>query len=72
MSELAGYELEHWQPHDLRRTLEINLATLDIPQNIIARLVSHSFGIIVMHSTYNKWTYRAEKEAALQEWGDHF
>ena len=71
MNELAGYELEQWQPHDLRRTLETNLAKLQTPQNIIDRIVNHRSGVTVVQRTYNQYDYRAEKEAALQKWADH-
>ena len=71
MNELAGYELEQWQPHDLRRTLETNLAKLQTPQNIIDRIVNHRSGVTVVQRTYNMYHYRAEKEAALQKWADH-
>ena len=69
---MAGYKLEQWQPHDLRQTLETNLAKLQTPQNIINRTVNHKSGAITkMNRTYNQWEYREEKEAALQRWADH-
>ena len=72
MNELAGYELEHWQPHDLRRTMETNLAKLKTSQSLIDRIVNHKTGAITkMNRTYNQWEYREEKTMALQKWADY-
>ena len=70
MNELAGRELKHFSPHDLRRTCETGLAMLGTPQPIIDRITNHISGR-GMARVYNMHDYRAEKTAALQKWADH-
>ena len=70
MNELAGRELEHFTPHDLRRTCETGLAMLGTPQPIIDRITNHITGR-GMARVYNMYDYRNEKAAALQKWADH-
>ena len=70
MNELAGRELKHFTPHDLRRTCETGLAMLGTPQPIIDRITNHITGR-GMARVYNMHSYRVEKAAALQKWADH-
>lgn len=70
MNELAGRDLPHFTPHDLRRTCETGLAMLGTPQSIIDRITNHITGR-GMARVYNMYDYRGEKEAALQKWADH-
>lgn len=70
MNELAGRELKHFSPHDLRRTCETGLAMLGTPQPIIDRITNHITGR-GMARVYNLHDYRAEKTTALQKWADH-
>ena len=70
MNELAGRELKHFTPHDLRRTCETGLAMLGTPQPIIDRITNHITGR-GMARVYNMHDYRAEKTAALRQWADH-
>jgi integrase len=70
MNELAGWDLEHFTPHDLRRTCETGLAMLGTPQPIIDRITNHVTGR-GMSRVYNMYDYRDEKLAAIQKWADH-
>lgn len=70
MNELAGRELKHFTPHDLRRTCETGMAMLGTPQPIIDRITNHITGR-GMARVYNMHDYRVEKAAALQNWADH-
>ena len=70
MNELAGRELEHFTPHDLRRTCETGLAMLGTPQPVIDRITNHITGR-GMARVYNMYDYRNEKAEALQKWADH-
>ena len=67
MNELADRELEHFTPHDLRRTCETGLAMLGTPQPIIDRITNHITGR-GMARVYNMYDYRNEKAEALQKW----
>ena len=69
MNELSGRELEHFTPHDLRRTCETGLAMLGTPQPVIDRITNHITGR-GMARVYNMYDYRDEKAAALQKWAD--
>ena len=69
MNELAGRELEHFTPHDLRRTCETGLAMLGTPQPVIDRITNHITGR-GMARVYNMYDYRNEKAEALQKWAD--
>ena len=70
MNEQAGRDLDHFTPHDLRRTCETGLAMLGTPQPIIDRITNH-VNALGMARTYNMYDYRSEKAAALQKWADH-
>lgn len=70
MNELAGRELKHFTPHDLRRTCETGLAMLGTPQPLIDRITNHITGR-GMARVYNMHDYRTEKTQALQKWADH-
>ncbi len=70
MNALAGTNLPHFTPHDLRRTCETGLAMLGTPQSIIDRVINHVTGQ-GMTRIYNMYDYRSEREAALQKWADH-
>jgi integrase len=69
MNELAGRELKHFTPHDLRRTCETGLAMLGTPQPVIDRITNHITGR-GMARVYNMYDYRNEKAEALQKWAD--
>ena len=68
--ELAGRKLEHFTPHDLRRTCETGLAILGTPQPIIDRVINPVTGRGTAR-VYNMYDYRHEKAAAPQKCADH-
>jgi integrase len=70
MNELAGSKIDHFTPHDLRRTCETGLAMLGTPQPVIDRITNHITGR-GMARVYNLHDYRPEKAAALQKWANH-
>ena len=70
MNELAGRELKHFTPHDLRRTCETGLAMLGTPQPIIDRITNHVTGR-GMARVYNMHDYRAERIEAMNKWAQY-
>jgi len=59
-------ELEHFTPHDLRRTFSTGLAKLGFHDEIIDAVTGHKKqGIIKI---YNRHKYDVEKQQALQAW----
>lgn len=62
-------ELEHFTPHDFRRTCETRLARLGYNQEVRDAVLGHAKA--GLQRTYNKHDYLAEKRAALAAYGDH-
>jgi integrase len=62
-------ELEtHWQPHDLRRTLETNLiGKLKVDYHIAKKVTGHIDQTVSKH--YDQHDYVDEKRDALEAWG---
>lgn len=60
--------VEHFVPHDLRRTVLTNLAKMKVPYEVRERIVNHSLG--KLEDTYNRHDYDEEKAAALIRWAD--
>ncbi len=62
-------ELEHWSPHDLRRTVRTGLARLGCPNDVGEAILGHSKKGI--EGTYNLHTYDKECKKWLQTWGNY-
>ena len=66
---LGGLGLETWVPHDLRRTVNTEMARLGISQNIVDRVQGRiEPGTGAKH--YNRYSYLPEKKDALKKWAD--
>jgi integrase len=68
MAELAGRDIPHWTPHDVRHTVKTELAGLGIPLDVRSRLTNHLSDIPPMDRRYNHEVYEQEKLAALEKW----
>jgi len=56
-----------WTYHDIRRTVASGMAALNIPHEIIGRVLNHAKGdVTAVH--YNRHSYLEEKRAALETW----
>ena len=63
--------VEHWQFHDLRRTLATNLQRLGVRLEVTEAVLNHTSGTrsgIV--GVYQRHDWAAEKRDALQRWAD--
>ena len=60
-------KVEGWTLHDLRRSAATHMARLGIPQEHIERVLGHAIEGVA--GTYNRYSYLAEKRAALDLWG---
>ena len=60
-------EMEPWTVHDIRRSVDTHMARLGVPQEHIERVLGHV--ITGVAGTYNRYSYLAEKAAALELWG---
>jgi integrase len=61
--------IPNWRLHDLRRTLRSGLAELGVSYEIAERVIGHAMP--QLERTYNVFTYREEKRAALARWARH-
>ena len=62
-------DIEHWSPHDLRRTVRTGLARLGCPNEVGEAILGHSKKGI--EGTYNLHTYDKECRIWLQKWADY-
>lgn len=61
--------VEHFRPHDLRRTTVTGMARLRIPRESRERVVNHAVGRL--EKTYNLYDFDDEKRIALTLWAEH-
>lgn len=62
-------DIEHWTPHDLRRTVRTGLARLRVSNEVAEAVLGQAPKGIV--GTYNLHQYEDECREALQMWADH-
>jgi integrase len=61
--------LENWTMHDLRRTAASGMAGLGIAPHVVEAVLNHRSGTIKgVAAVYNRYSYGAEKRAALEAW----
>ena len=60
-------ELEHFTPHDLRRTAATHMTGIGIPRLVVSKILNHVDSSIT--SIYDRHSYDAEKKHALEAWG---
>jgi integrase len=60
---------ERWTLHDLRRTAASGMAGLGIAPHVVEAVLNHKSGTIKgVAAVYNRYSYSAEKRAALEAW----
>jgi integrase len=63
-------QIDHWTLHDLRRTAASGMAGLGIAPHVVEAALNHKSGSIKgVAAVYNRYSYGAEKRAALEAWG---
>ena len=62
-------DLNHFTPHDLRRTFRTNLSKLKVELSIAERCLNHSLGRIIQ--TYEQYDFLDERRAALRNYSDY-
>ena len=61
---------ENWTMHDLRRSCASGMAGLGIAPHVVEAALNHKSGSIKgVAAVYNRYSYGAEKRAALEAWG---
>ena len=62
------FNIPHFTPHDLRRTVASKMTEIKIPQFIVSKILNHVEGGIT-GKTYDHYAYDEEKKQALAKWG---
>jgi integrase len=71
ITEKTGQPLEHFTPHDLRRSFATHASGLGIQPHIIEVILNHVSGFRAgVAGIYNRQAYEAEKRTALALWAD--
>jgi integrase len=65
----AKLKLDHWTPHDLRRTVRTGLGMLGVAPHVAEAVLNHLPAKLIR--TYDRNTYAAEKRDALERWASH-
>ena len=61
--------MEHFTPHDLRRTAASHMTGLGVSRLVVKKLLNHVDSDVT--AIYDRHGYDAEKRAALDAWGGH-
>jgi hypothetical protein len=65
-------DVEEWTLHDLRRTFASGCARLGIAVHVVEAALNHRSGMIKgVAAVYNRYSYDAEKRAAMTAWARH-
>ena len=59
--------MEHWTPHDLRRTVATHLTSNGTPRLVVERLLNHAERGVA--AVYDRSSYDRDKRKALVWWG---
>lgn len=62
-------DIDHWTPHDLRRSVRTGLARLGCPEAVSEAILGHEKSGVV--GIYNLHSYSKESKRWLQIWCDH-
>ncbi len=60
--------IEHFTPHDLRRSAASHMARLGINRLVISKILNHTNASVT--SIYDRHSYQPEMREALRKWGD--
>ena len=60
-------KLDHFSPHDLRRTAASRMTEIGIARLVVAKVLNHTDREIT--GVYDRHTYLPEKRHALETWG---
>jgi integrase len=63
------FGIEHFTPHDLRRTAASLMTKLKVPRLHVEKVLNHTTGDIA--EVYDRHDYLPEKRAALAKWGNY-
>jgi len=58
--------IDHFTPHDLRRSATSHIAALRVPPHVISKILNHTDRSVT--AIYNRYLYFDEKKEALEQW----
>ena len=61
------FKIEHFTPHDLRRTATSMMTGLKIPELEVSKVLNHAIQTVTSKH-YNLYSYDKEKQSALRKW----
>jgi integrase len=61
------FKIEHFTPHDLRRTATSMMTGLKIPELEVSKVLNHAIQTVTSKH-YNLYSYDTEKQSALRKW----
>lgn len=60
------FDIEHFTPHDLRRTAASHMTSIGIPRLVVSKILNHAeHGVTAV---YDRHSYDNEKRIALEKW----
>ena len=66
--ERAKLGVDHFTPHDLRRSAASHMTALQVPRLTVSKVLNHKEGGVT--TVYDRYSYEAEKREALSAWAD--
>ena len=60
-------DIEHFTPHDLRRTAASHMTALGAPRLVVSKILNHSENSVT--AIYDRHSYDKEKKQAAEQWG---
>ena len=68
--KVNGKQVEHWTPHDLRRTAMTQMLSLGVPPHVAERATNHtiSTGVSDVFGVYARYDYQTEIRQAMNQW----
>ena len=61
------FEIDHFTPHDLRRTATSMMTSLKIAEHDVSKVLNHTIQTVT-NKHYNHYSYDKEKQKALRTW----
>jgi integrase len=72
LDALMPHDIPPWTLHDLRRTFASGCARLGVAVHVVEAALNHRSGTIKgVAAVYNRYSYDAEKRAAMATWARH-
>ena len=72
IKKVAGWTIDNWTFHDIRRTLSTGLAEMGVNLQVAEKILAHESGSLAgVAGIYNRYTFLEERREALDRWATH-